>query len=104
MKITRIETFTNRLIDFVRVTAETGAQGWGQVSTYNADLSCEMLHRQVAPHALGSDALGIGELMERIEDRELKFPGSYLRRAMGGSIPRCGTCAARSMASQSQCF
>ena len=32
-----------------RVTDETGAQGWGQVSTYNADITAQVLHRQVAP-------------------------------------------------------
>ena len=47
------ETFCNRFVGFVRVTAEDGAQGWGQVSTYNADITCQVLHRQVAPYALG---------------------------------------------------
>ena len=52
-RITRIETFCTPLIGFVRVTAEDGTQGWGQVSTYNSDLTSEILHRQVAPWALG---------------------------------------------------
>ena len=62
----------------------TGAQGWGQVSTYNADITCQVLHRQVAPYALGADALLIDELVDRIEEKEHKFPGSYLKRAMAG--------------------
>ncbi len=84
MKIAKIETFTNRLIGFVRVTADTGDEGWGQVSTYDADISCEVLHRHVAPHALGTDALAFEPTLDLIADRELKFPGSYLRRATGG--------------------
>lgn len=49
MKITRIETFATPAVGFVRITDETGAQGWGQVSTYNADITVQVLHRQIAP-------------------------------------------------------
>ena len=84
MKIKSIETFTTEYVGFVRVTSDTGAEGWGQVSTYNADISALVLHRQVAPHALGQDALDIDRLIDIIPEREHKFPGSYLRRAMGG--------------------
>jgi L-alanine-DL-glutamate epimerase-like enolase superfamily enzyme len=84
MKIQRIETFCNRFVGFVRVTASDGSQGWGQVSTYNADITSEILHRQVAPWSLGQDALDIATLVERIPEREHKFPGSYLCRAMAG--------------------
>ncbi len=68
----------------MRVTADTGERGWGQVSTYNADITCQILHRQVSPHAIGADALDIDGLIERIGEREHKFPGSYLRRAQTG--------------------
>ena len=84
MRIAKLETFTNRFVGFVRVTAENGAQGWGQVSTYHADITCQILHRQVAPYALGSDAFLIDQLIDRIEEKEHKFPGSYLKRAMAG--------------------
>jgi L-alanine-DL-glutamate epimerase-like enolase superfamily enzyme len=84
MKIKSIETFTKTWVGFVRVTASDGAHGWGQVSTYNADITCEVLHRQVAPYALGHDAHDISGLMHLIPRREHKFPGSYLRRAMAG--------------------
>lgn len=84
MKISKLETFCTRAVGFVRVTADTGDQGWGQVSTYNADITCEVFHRQLAPHALGTDALEFEETLERIGEREHKFPGSYLRRAMSG--------------------
>ena len=84
MRIARLETFCNPWVGFVRVTTEDGAQGWGQVSTYNADITCEVFHRQVAPYALGADSLLLDDLIDRIEEKEHKFPGSYLKRAMAG--------------------
>lgn len=84
MKLVKIETFANEFVCFVRATAEDGAQGWGQVAPYHADITAQVVHRQVAPHALGMDCLGIDAMMDIVRDREHKFPGSYLRRAMGG--------------------
>ena len=84
MKIVSIETFCTRNVGITRVTAEDGAQGWGQVSTYNADITALVLHRQVAPYALGADAFDIDSLVDLIVEREHKFPGSYLRRAIAG--------------------
>lgn len=84
MKITKLETFHNEFVGFVRATAEGGAQGWGQVSTYNADITCEVFHRQVARHALGTNALDFADTLNLISEREHKFPGSYLRRAVTG--------------------
>jgi L-alanine-DL-glutamate epimerase-like enolase superfamily enzyme len=84
MRIASIETFCNQFVGFVRVTADSGAHGWGQVSTYNSDITSLVMHRQVAPYALGRDVFDIDYLMNIIPEREHKFPGSYLRRAMGG--------------------
>ena len=84
MKIATLETFTNEFVCFVRVTTDSGAIGWGQTSTYNADITATILHRQVAPWVLGRDALDIGALIERVEEREHKFPGSYRCRALAG--------------------
>ena len=84
MKIRSIETFANQFLGFVRVTAEDGTQGWGQVSPYNADITALVVHRQVAPWSLGRDALDIAGLIDLIPLREHKFPGSYLCRAMCG--------------------
>ncbi|MBW8640217.1 mandelate racemase/muconate lactonizing enzyme family protein [Hoeflea sp. WL0058] len=84
MKITSIDTFTDAFVCFVRVTTEDGSQGWGQVAPYNADITASVLHRQVAPYSLGQDAFDIARLIEIIPEREHKFPGSYLARAMGG--------------------
>ncbi len=84
MKIKRIETFCTEFVGFVRVTDEAGNEGWGQVSTYHSDISAMVLHRQVAIYALGRDTDDLEYLIDIIPDREHKFPGSYLRRAMGG--------------------
>lgn len=83
-KITKIESFCNEYIGFVRLTNEDGAQGWGQVSTYNSDITCQILHRQVAPWTLGEKTENLDDLLDLVTEREHKFPGSYLRRAMGG--------------------
>jgi L-alanine-DL-glutamate epimerase-like enolase superfamily enzyme len=84
MKIISIETFSTEFVGFVRVTADSGSQGWGQVANYNADISALVLHRQVAPWALGRDALDVEALVSAIPEREHKFPGSYLCRALAG--------------------
>ncbi len=84
MKIDRIESFANAFVGFVRVTTGDGAQGWGQVSTYHADITVAVLHRQVAPHVLGRDTTDLDDLLDIVTEREHKFPGSYLRRAMAG--------------------
>jgi L-alanine-DL-glutamate epimerase-like enolase superfamily enzyme len=84
MKIKRLETFCNASVGFVRVTTEDGGTGWGQVSNYNADITCEIFHRQVARYAIGADAGDIAALTDLIPEREHKFPGSYLMRALTG--------------------
>lgn len=84
MKIKRIETFTTQYVGFVRITDEEGKQGIGQVSTYNSDITSAVLHRQVAPHVLGVAFDDIDALTDRVIEREHKFPGSYMKRALGG--------------------
>lgn len=84
MKITRLETFADQFVCFVRATTADGASGWGQTSTYNADITASIFHRQVAPWALGADARDIDALVSHVEEREHKFPGSYRCRALAG--------------------
>ena len=84
MKLQRIESFTNEFVGFVRITMEDGSQGWGQVSTYHSDITAQVLHRQVAPWVLGRDTADLDDLLDIVTEREHKFPGSYLRRAMAG--------------------
>ena len=84
IRITSIETFCNEFVGFVRVTDEIGAQGWGQVSTYHSDITCQVLHRQVAPWVLGVQISDLDDLLDLVTEREHKFPGSYLLRAIAG--------------------
>ena len=84
MKIISIETFTNEYIGLVRVRTDEGDEGWGQTSAYNADISAQVVHRQVAPHVLGWSGLDITDLNREVLEREHKFPGSYLYRGLCG--------------------
>jgi L-alanine-DL-glutamate epimerase-like enolase superfamily enzyme len=82
--IAKLETFANEFVCFVKLTTDTGHVGWGQTSTYNADITATIFHRQVAPWSLGADALDIDTLVNNIERREHKYPGSYRCRAVAG--------------------
>jgi L-alanine-DL-glutamate epimerase-like enolase superfamily enzyme len=84
MKIISIETFTNEYVSFLCVRTDDGDEGWGQTSTYNADISVQVVHRQVAPHILGWEGDDIGDLNRVVLEREHKFPGTYLYRALSG--------------------
>jgi len=91
MKIQKLETWTNEYVCFVKVTTSDGAAGWGQVAPYNADITASVVHRMVSPYVLGEeivfsavDFTHINKMMEKITEREHKFPGSFLRRAMAG--------------------
>lgn len=84
MAIQRIATFATPTVALVRVTADDGAQGWGQTAPYHADITAQVLHRQVAPHALGGEEEEIAALTDRVLAQEMKFPGSYICRALAG--------------------
>ncbi|MBU3642835.1 MAG: mandelate racemase/muconate lactonizing enzyme family protein [Candidatus Nanopelagicaceae bacterium] len=83
-KITSLESYTDEFVCFVKVTTDEGLEGWGQTSTYNADITAQVLHRQVAPWVLGQSADDIGFLINRVEAKEHKYPGSYRCRANAG--------------------
>jgi L-alanine-DL-glutamate epimerase-like enolase superfamily enzyme len=90
MRIAKLETFATPDVGFVRVTTDGGETGWGQVSTYHADITAQVLHRQVAPWVLGRVIDGdnpvddVLDLAAFVHEREHKFPGSYVRRALSG--------------------
>jgi L-alanine-DL-glutamate epimerase-like enolase superfamily enzyme len=84
MKVKSIETFTRGQLGLVRVRTDDGAEGWGQLSPFNADISAIVLHRQVAPHVLGGDALDLDGLADRVMEGTYKFPGTYVCRALTG--------------------
>jgi len=66
IKLVKIETFTNQFVCFVKITTSEGHIGWGQVAPYQADITVTVLHRMVAPHALGLDALDIDAFKFRV--------------------------------------
>jgi L-alanine-DL-glutamate epimerase-like enolase superfamily enzyme len=82
--ITSIETYSNQFVAVVKVVTDDGDEGWGQVAPYQADITAQVLHRHVAPHAIGQDETQLEELVAAIPEKEHKFPGSYLMRALGG--------------------
>ncbi len=84
MEIQSIETFSTELVCLLRLRTDSGHEGWGQVAPYHADITAKVVHRQVAPHVLGADASDIDALVDLIPEREHKFPGSYIQRAVGG--------------------
>ena len=84
MAIQSLETFTTQTVSVVRLTTDDGEQGFGQISPYNADIAADVFHRQIAPHALGRELSALETLVESIPAANLKFPGSYVRRALCG--------------------
>ena len=85
MKIQRLETYTHqRHLSLVRVITDDGAEGVGQISPYDADISALVFHRLVAPVALGKDPLDLDLLVDRILVETFKYPGSFVCRALAG--------------------
>ena len=84
MKIRKLETFSDRTVGFVKLTTNDGSVGWGQFSTFNADITTQVFHRQIAPNALGENVENLEHLLDKIFEQEYKFPGSYVCRACCG--------------------
>jgi L-alanine-DL-glutamate epimerase-like enolase superfamily enzyme len=84
MRITSIETFSNRQLCIVRVRTDDGAEGYGQTAPFNADLTALVVHRHVAKYALGQEPDAIDAISDRCVEGEYKFPGSYVCRALAG--------------------
>ena len=84
MNILRIETYARPQVAIVKVTAEDGSTGFGQTAPFNADITAQVLHRQVAPVCLGQPIDDLPGLCERVLEETYKFPGSYVCRALAG--------------------
>jgi L-alanine-DL-glutamate epimerase-like enolase superfamily enzyme len=85
LKIRSIESFTQGSnVSFVRVRTDDGCEGIGQISTYDADISAMVLHRKIAPHALGADPADLDSIVDRCIEANYKFPWSYVCRALAG--------------------
>lgn len=84
LRIEKIETYSKPNIALVKVTADDGSFGWGQISTYNSDISATILHRNLAHLVLGNDPASIDDIVDQCIEANLKYPWSYINRALGG--------------------
>jgi L-alanine-DL-glutamate epimerase-like enolase superfamily enzyme len=84
LTITKVESWTRGSYGIVRVTTKDEREGYGQLSSFEPDISATVLHRQVARHVLGSDPEQIDALVDRVIDANMKFPWTYVCRALAG--------------------
>ena len=86
MKIVRIDSYHTAWVCFVKVTVEDGSVGWGQTSPFAADMTADLLHRLVAPIAVGKDSADIESTIRSCfrEQYIYKFRGTFLCRAVCG--------------------
>lgn len=91
MTITRLETFSRDQISIVRLTTEDGETGLGQLappgthaSPGTNDVATDVFHLLVAPHALGEDPGEIADIVDRVMEKNYKFPGTFVLRALCG--------------------
>lgn len=84
LKIKSIETFTKGYVSIVRIKTDDGSVGYGQISTYDADISATVLHRKIAPFFLGRDPAAIDDLVDLCIEANYKYPWSYVCRALAG--------------------
>jgi L-alanine-DL-glutamate epimerase-like enolase superfamily enzyme len=83
VKIVRVESFARPEVALVRLTTDSGDWGWGQIATTEAaDIVAQTLHRQVAPVVLGRDPEEPEAIGQAVLEATLKFPGSYICRAL----------------------
>lgn len=83
-RIKSIETFTSGPLGIVRVRTDSGQEGYGQIAPYNTDIAAMVLHRMVAPHALGKDPADLDAISDRCVEANYKFPWSFVCRALSG--------------------
>ena len=62
LTLTMVESWTQGSYGIVRVTTNDGREGYGQLSSFEPDITATVLHRQVARHVLGSDPSQIDAL------------------------------------------
>jgi L-alanine-DL-glutamate epimerase-like enolase superfamily enzyme len=85
LKVQSIETFTRgQTLSVVRIRTDDGSEGYGQISTFDADISATVLHRKIASHALGRDPAEFEAISDRAIEANYKFPWSYVCRALSG--------------------
>jgi L-alanine-DL-glutamate epimerase-like enolase superfamily enzyme len=76
MKITGIETYSTSQLCFVQVNFDNGIQGIGQTAPFAADISAMVMHRQIAPGAIGKElSTDIADLAKKIAEDPLAAGG-----------------------------
>jgi L-alanine-DL-glutamate epimerase-like enolase superfamily enzyme len=85
LKIAKLDSFTRGYVSMVRLETDDGSEGWGQISTYDADISATVLHRKVASHFLGRDPADLSDIVDRCIEANYKYPWSYVCRALTGA-------------------
>jgi len=83
-KIKSVETFTHGNVSISRIVTDDGAEGYGQLSTFDADISAIIMHRKIAQHAIGKDPADIDAIVDRCIEANYKFPWSFVCRALSG--------------------
>lgn len=84
LKIKTIETFTKSNATIVKVTADDGSTGFGQLAPYQNDITTTVLHKMVVQHALGKDPYKAGEIADYSIEINYKYPWSFVSRATSG--------------------
>ncbi len=84
-KIISVETYTKgNTLSVVRVKTDDGQEGWGQMSTYSADIAATVLHRLIASKVLGTDPVTLNDTSDRCVYDNHKYPWSFVCRALSG--------------------
>ena len=84
LTVKSIETYCRDSLGLVRITASDGRTGWGQMAPYEPDISAEVLHRLIARLVVGRDISDIDDINDAVIDAQLKYPWSFLCRALAG--------------------
>lgn len=84
LTVKSIETYRRDSLGLVRITASDGRAGWGQMAPYEPDISAEVLHRLIAKLVIGRDISEIDAINDAVIDAQLKFPWSFVCRALAG--------------------
>ena len=83
MHITKIETFCDKMLCFVRVTDDGGNTGWGMAAPFEADITATVLHRIAASTAM-KPYERFTDVADEIMNEKYKFLGTFLARAAAG--------------------
>ena len=86
MKLNSIETFSDEFVCFVRIETEDGTKGWGQVAPYCADITAQVLHRQVAPHVLGMECDDIDAMLDLLRRHGDRFARNDTRVVVAANL------------------